>query len=87
MEPLNRVVLTLLVFAVWSSSLECQAVKYRAFRVGANKQVTLPCWELLDGNDLLIWIAPSGDIVGPDSHFESRKYAVDFDGSLIVNVS
>lgn len=83
MGSLTRVLATLLVLCSG-----CQAVKYRAFRVGANTQVTLPCWELFDANELLIWITPSQKIIGPDSWFDSGKYAVEPEtGSLIVSVS
>ena len=86
MERLSRLTMmaTLLMLGLnrWS-----HATHYRAFRVDANVQVHLTCWELTDANHLVLWMTPAEDIIGPDYQSESNKYTIDFDGSLIVNVS
>lgn len=67
-------------------ALTANATKYRAYRVMANVEVSLTCWELEDPNDLVVWITPSETIIGPNYQGEDNKYKIDMDGSLIVNV-
>lgn len=78
------VTVTLLLMGLnrWS-----HATNYRAFRVDANVQVNLTCWELSDASHLVIWMTPQEDIIGADYQGESNKYDISFDGSLVVNVS
>lgn len=77
----------LVVFLTLTLAERCSAVKYRALRVDANVQVTLPCWELSNPEELIVWITPSENIIGPDYYDNMNKYSVDSEGSLIVNVS
>lgn len=76
------VMVTLLLMCLnrWS-----HATNYRAFRVDANVQVNLTCWELTDASHLVIWMTPKEDIIGPDYQDKSNKYSINFDGSLVVN--
>lgn len=82
MDLLSRVgfVLVLLVVAT-------NATKYRAFRIMANEEVTLPCWELENPNDLIVWITPQEKIIGINYQDDSNKYKINMEGALIVNVS
>ncbi|EFX74332.1 hypothetical protein DAPPUDRAFT_307321 [Daphnia pulex] len=63
----------------------CQATSYRPFRVDANVEIALPCWELLDASHLVIWITPGEDVVGPNDTDYGGKYSIGDSGSLVVN--
>lgn len=62
-------------------------IVYRPFRVYANIETVLPCWELVNISQLILWITPTEVVVGPGYHDASSKYSIDFEGSLVVNVS
>ncbi len=81
---LKLVVMTALLAI--SSNSWCHATSYRPFRVDANVEIALPCWELFDASHLVIWITPGEEVVGPNDPKNWGKYSIGDSGSLIVNV-
>lgn len=82
----SRLVVMTALLAISFNSWYCQATSYRPFRVDANVEIALPCWELLDASHLVIWITPKEDVVGPNNTDYGGKYFIDDNSSLVVNV-
>lgn len=70
----------------WCHAANENVASYRPFRIDANEEIALPCWELLDASHLVIWITPAGAVIGPNDQDSWGKYAIDDAGSLVVNV-
>jgi hypothetical protein len=89
MNSLLKLVVTALLalnFNSWCHASNENVTLYRPFRIDANEEIALPCWELLDASHLVIWITPAEVVIGPNDENNWGKYAVDNAGSLVVNV-
>ncbi|XP_057374117.1 uncharacterized protein LOC130695021 [Daphnia carinata] len=84
MERISKLTVLAVVLALSSCCHAESTVSYRPVRVYADVEVALPCWELVNAGHLILWITPAEVVIGPD-HDASEKYAIDFEGSLIVN--
>ena len=87
----SQMKLAMMVFLSMSLTTWCHAANenvtsYRPFRIDANEEIALPCWELLDASHLVIWITPTETVIGPYDQGNWGKYVINDVGSLVVNV-